>query len=174
MRLRLVDEEDRDVPEGGVGEILVQSESMTIGYWDDPEATAALLRGGWLHTGDLGRRDDAGYYWFVGRRKEIIVRGGSNISPLEVEAVLCQHPAVLEVAVVGVPHPSLGETIAAFVVLKGGAVVAEAELRDFAAEKMANYKLPEQVTFLDDLPRGLTGKVQRTTLKQWATQAKPG
>lgn len=125
----------------------------------------------WFHTGDLGRRDDAGYYWFVGRRKEIIVRGGSNISPLEVEAVLSQHPAVLEVGVVGAPHPSLGEIVAAFVVLKNGGVASEQELRRFAVERIADYKIPERVTFLTDLPRGLTGKIQRRTLREWAARA---
>ena len=171
MSLRLVNEDGTDVPEGETGEILVKSDGLTIGYWEDPQATAGALRDGWFHTGDLGRRDEAGYYWFVGRRKEIIVRGGSNISPLEVEAVLSQHPAVHEVGVVGAPHPSLGEIVAAFVVLKDGAAATEKDLRQFAAGRIADYKIPERVTLLADLPRGLTGKVQRKTLREWAAKA---
>lgn len=170
MSLRLVNDAGQDVSDGEVGEILVQSDGLTIGYWEDPEATAAVLREGWFHTGDLGRRDDAGYYWFVGRSKEIIIRGGSNISPLEVEAAIAQHPAVHEVAVVGVPHPTYGETVAAFVVLKSGTAASEQELRQFAAQKIADYKIPEQITFLTEFPRGLTGKVQRTALKELASQ----
>ena len=154
MSVRLVNEDGTDVPEGETGEILVKSDGLTVGYWEDPEATAGALRDGWFHTGDLGRRDEAGYYWFVGRRKEIIVRGGSNISPLEVEAVLSQHPAVHEVGVVGTPHPSLGEIVAAFVVLKDGAAATEKDLRQFAAGRIADYKIPERVTLLADLPRG--------------------
>ncbi len=171
MSLRLVNEDGTDVPEGETSEILVKSDGLTIGYWEDPQATAGALRDGWFHTGDLGRRDEAGYYWFVGRRKEIIVRGGSNISPLEVEAVLSQHPAVHEVGVVGAPHPSLGEIVAAFVVLKDGAAATEKDLRQFAAGRIADYKIPERVTLLADLPRGLTGKVQRKTLREWAAKA---
>ena len=168
MSLRLVDESGSDVPPGETGEILVKSEGLTIGYWDDPDATAGVLRDGWFHTGDLGRRDEAGYYWFVGRRKEIIVRGGSNISPFEVEAVLSRHPAVYEVGVVGVPHPALGEIVAAFVVLKSGVTATANELLRFATGKMAEYKIPERMTFPADLPRGPTGKVQRRTLREWA------
>jgi long-chain acyl-CoA synthetase len=171
MELRLVDEMGKDVSEGEVGEILVRSKAVMRGYWEDAEATAAALQDGWFHTGDLGRRDTAGYYWFVGRRKEIIVRGGSNISPLEVEAVLARHPAVQEVGVVGVPHPALGEMVAAFVVLKSGADSSEQDLRRFAAERIAEYKVPERMTFLADLPRGLTGKVQRRTLREWGAAA---
>lgn len=171
MELRLASEGGEDVAEDEVGEILVRSRALTTGYWEDPAATASAFTDGWFHTGDLGRRDRAGYYWFVGRRKEIIVRGGSNISPLEVEAVLAQHPAVREVGVVGVPHPSLGEAVAAFVVLEGGAVSSEQDLRQFASARMAEYKVPERMTFLADLPRGLTGKVQRRTLREWGAAA---
>lgn len=171
MELRLVGESGDDVADGQVGEVLVRSNGLTVGYWEDAAATAAAITDGWLRTGDLARRDDAGCYWFVGRRKEIIVRGGSNISPLEVEAVLSQHPAVHEVGVVGVPHPTLGETVTAFVVLKDGAGSSEQELRRFAIERIAAYKAPERVTFLDDLPRGPTGKVQRRILREWRTKA---
>src|SRR5207247_1844384 len=117
-RMRLVDEKDKDVPAGQVGEILVQSPAMMVGYWNDPAATAAALRDGWMHTGDLGRCDPEGYYWFVGRKKEIIIRGGSNISPLEVEEVIDEHPAVHLSCVVGVPDSHYGEIVAAYVALR--------------------------------------------------------
>src|SRR5205823_2865889 len=115
VRLRIVGDSGQNVPTGEVGEIVVQSEGAMVGYWDDPEATAATIQDGWLRTGDLGRVDAEGYYWFVGRKKEIIVRGGSNISPLEVEEALYQHPAVREAAVVGVPDPTWGEVVWAYV-----------------------------------------------------------
>ena len=141
-----------------------------IGYWNDPEATAATIRNGWLSTGDLARVDEDGYYWFVGRKKEIIVRGGSNISPLEVEEALYQHPAVREAGVVGSPDAALGEVVRAFVALKNGATASEQELKDFLGGRIAAYKVPETIAFVPDLPKGLTGKVQRKALKELAAQ----
>ena len=164
--LRLVDPFDRDVETGASGEVLVRSGAMMVGYWNDPAATAATIVDGWLRTGDLARLDEDGYYWFVGRTKEIIVRAGSNISPLEVEDALYQHPAVREVGVVGVPNAELGELVRAFVALKSGATATSEELRAFVAERLAAYKVPESITFLPDLPKGLTGKVQRKALKE--------
>jgi long-chain acyl-CoA synthetase len=168
---RLVDDAGRDVPPGEVGEILVRSEATTVGYWADPEATAAALQEGWLRTGDLARRDEDGYYWFVGRKKQIIIRGGSNISPLEVEEALCQHPAVREAGVVGVPDPTWGETVQAYVALKEGEEASEAELRGFVKERIAAYKVPEAILFLAELPKGLTGKIDRRTLRERAAPA---
>ena len=167
--LRLVDPFGRDVPRGEEGEILVQSTGMMIGYWNDPEATAATINDGWLRTGDLARVDEDGYYWFVGRKKEIIIRGGSNISPLEVEEALYQHPAVREVGVVGLPDPALGEVVAAFISLKTAAT--EDDFRQFLAPRMAAYKIPERIYFVPDLPKGLTGKVQRKALKELAARS---
>lgn len=166
MSLRLVDEAGHDVPEGAPGQVLVKSEALTAGYWEDPAATAEAFVDGWFRTGDLARRDADGYYWFVGRSKEIIVRGGSNIAPLEVEAVVAAHPAVQEAVIVGAPHPTLGEMVVAFVVLKKATAVDAEALRQFVSERIAAYKVPEQIRFLDDLPRGPTGKVQRRVLKQ--------
>jgi long-chain acyl-CoA synthetase len=156
------------VARGEVGEILVRSEAAMIGYWEDPKATAATIQDGWLRTGDLGQVDEDGYYWFVGRKKEIIVRGGSNISPLEVEEALYQHPAVRETGVVGVPDAALGEVVHAFVALKEGASVTEEALKEFMGTRMAAYKVPERIHFLPDLPKGLTGKIQRKTLREMA------
>jgi acyl-CoA synthetase (AMP-forming)/AMP-acid ligase II len=164
--VRLADDHDRDVPPGGTGELLVRSPAMMVGYWDDPAATAEALRGGWMHTGDLARRDDDGYYWFVGRKKEIIIRGGSNISPLEVEEVLDEHPAVHLSCVVGLPDPRLGEVVAAYVALRDGVTVPPTadELRRFVGERLAAYKIPERVTILPELPLNPTGKVDRKRL----------
>lgn len=171
MSLRLIDDQGHDVAEGDVGEILVRSEAVTAGYWQDPVATEASFLDGWFRTGDLGRRDEDGYYWFVGRSKEIIIRGGSNISPLEVEGAIARHPAVHEVAVAGIPDNTYGEIVAAFVILKPDQTASESDLRQFAAEKIADYKLPEKITFLAELPRGLTGKIQRKALRDLVMRA---
>jgi long-chain acyl-CoA synthetase len=171
MALRLVDPAGNDVAPGEPGEVLVRSAGLMSGYWHDPEATAAAIREGWLHTGDVARADADGYYWFVGRSKEIIVRGGSNISPMEVETVLYGHPAVREAAVIGVPDPALGEAVRAFVAFKDGCSATEAELTAHAAQRIAAYKVPETIVFLADLPKGVTGKVQRRVLRNWPTPA---
>jgi long-chain acyl-CoA synthetase len=171
MTLRLIDAAGQDVPQGQVGEVLVQSDALMLGYWNDPIATAEALQDGWLHTGDLAWRDSDGYYWFVGRSKEIIVRGGSNISPMEVEAALYEHPAVREAAVVGIPDPVLGERVTGFVALKPGRALAADDLIAFVAERLAAYKVPETITYLPELPKGLTGKIHRKTLKDWAATA---
>ncbi|MBS1816365.1 MAG: AMP-binding protein [Acidobacteria bacterium] len=168
--LRLVDEFGRDVADGEAGEVLVKSPAAMVGYWKDPDATAATIRDGWLSTGDLARKDADGYYWFVGRKKEIIVRGGSNISPLEVEDAIYQYPAVREVGVVGCPSSDLGEVVLAFVGLKNGDSATEQDIKDFLAARMAAYKIPERIIFVPELPKGLTGKVHRRTLKEWAAQ----
>jgi long-chain acyl-CoA synthetase len=165
MGFRLLDPEGRDVKSGEVGEICVQGPHLMIGYWQDPEATAAAVRDGWFHTGDLASCDADGVYWFAGRKKEIIIRGGSNISPQEVEAVLYQHPAVREVGVVGRRHDVWGEVVVAFVVVRAGQAVTEAELIAFARQRLADYKTPECVIFRDELPKGPTGKIQRRSLR---------
>jgi acyl-CoA synthetase (AMP-forming)/AMP-acid ligase II len=165
-RLRIVDENDQDVPTNEPGELLVQSPAIMVGYWNDPEATAKALRGGWMHTGDLARRDGDGWYWFFGRKKEIIIRGGSNISPLEVEEVLDDHPAVHLSCVVGLPDRHLGQVVAAYVALRldvSPRPTAE-ELRQFVAQRIAAYKVPEHITIMEELPLSPTGKVDRKRL----------
>jgi acyl-CoA synthetase (AMP-forming)/AMP-acid ligase II len=164
--LRIVDEHDRDVPPGSTGELLVQSPAMMVGYWNDPAATAEALRGGWMHTGDLARCDGDGYYWFVSRKKEIIIRGGSNISPLEVEEVLDEHPAVHLSCVVGLGDQHLGEIVAAYVSLREGIAQPPTadELRHFVAARLAAYKVPERITIMRELPLNATGKVDRKKL----------
>jgi long-chain acyl-CoA synthetase len=173
MMLRIVNEKGEDVPQGEVGEIVVKSEAMMLGYWNQPEATAAVLKDGWLYTGDLAWMDEDNYYWFVSRQKEIIVRGGSNISPLEIEAVLYQHPSVKEAAVIGVPDTTWGEIVQAFVVLKEEYSTSKIELREFMNQRIAAYKVPENIAFMPELPKGLTGKIHRKTLRDWATATVP-
>lgn len=166
VQVRVVDLDNRDVADGETGEIAVRSPGNCIGYWNDPAATEALLRNGWLHTGDLASRDAEGYYAFQGRKKEIIIRAGSNISPQEVEAALYQHPSVMEAGVVGMPDPILGQRVIAFVSLRPADAPSEKELIEFARERLADYKTPERVLFIEQLPKGLTGKLQRRALKE--------
>lgn len=165
-RFRIVDGDGRDVLTGETGELLVQSPAIMVGYWNDPAATAEALRDGWLHTGDLARCDEDGYYWFVGRKKEIIIHGGSNISPLEVEEVLDEHPAVHLSCVVGMPDKHFGQSVAAFVSFREdvSAKPSVDELRQFVANKIAAYKVPEQITILPEMPLNATGKVDRKKL----------
>jgi long-chain acyl-CoA synthetase len=168
VQMRLIDPMDRDVADGESGEVVVRTAGSCAGYWNDPTATGQLLRDGWLHTGDLASRDAEGYLWFRGRSKQIIVRAGSNISPQEVEEVLYQHPAVLEAGVVGMPDPVYGEIVVAFVALRQGVAASEAQLQTFARTRLADYKTPEQIYFLPELPKGLTGKVDRRALQSTA------
>jgi long-chain acyl-CoA synthetase len=162
---RVADPAGNVLPDGQIGELQIQSPANCVGYWDNQEATESTFLEGWLRTGDLVKRDSDGFYWFEGRVKQIIVRGGSNISPQEVEEPLYQHPAVLESAVVGMPDAVNGEKVIAFVALRDGFHCSEAELRDFVRARIADYKVPERILFLPTLPKGLTGKVQRRDLK---------
>jgi len=169
VRIRLVNPDGQDVPPGSVGEIVVYSGAVTLGYWNDPDNTAAAIQDGGMHTGDLARQDADGFLWFAGRSKDIIIRGGSNISPGEVEDVLYAHPAVYEAGVVGVPCSELGHRVRAYVALKPGAQATERNLIDWAAQKIAVYKAPESIIFLPALPKGPTGKVLRKALRDWAS-----
>jgi long-chain acyl-CoA synthetase len=166
FQVRIVDPSGRGVAMGETGEIVVRSPANCVGYWNDPEATTLLFRDEWLHTGDLASRDAEGYFWFKGRQKQIIIRGGSNISPQEVEEALYQHPAVLEAGVIGEPDPVLGEKVVAFVVLREGREAAPDELCQFARQRLADYKVPERILYLDELPKSPTGKIQRSALKE--------
>jgi acyl-CoA synthetase (AMP-forming)/AMP-acid ligase II len=165
-RLRVVDDRGRDLPAGQTGELLVQNPAMMVGYWNNPAATAEALRGGWMHTGDLVRCDEDGYCWYVGRKKEIIIRGGSNISPAEVEEVLDAHPAVHRCCVLGLPDPHYGQVVAAYVTLRDEASPRPTpdELRQFVAGRLAAYKVPERITILPELPLNSSGKVERRKL----------
>jgi long-chain acyl-CoA synthetase len=172
--VRVLDFEGAPVPEGETGELWVHSPANFIGYWNDPAATDAALVDGWLRTGDLVRRNADGFLWFDGRCKEIIIRCGSNISPQEVEEALYQHPAVMEAGVIGVPDEVLGERVVACVTLRDGRAAEEQELIDFARERLADYKVPERIVFLREMPKGATGKVHRRTLKEMGAAAGAG
>jgi len=162
--LRIIDEQGKEIPRGQTGELQVKSPATMVGYWNNPEATAAAIDDGWLHTGDLAHSDEDGYFWFVGRKKEIIIRGGSNISPLEVEDAIDENPAVLRSGVVGVPDAHFGQIVVAYVVLHAGASLNDDELRPFVAERLAAYKVPARFVFVADLPLNPTGKVDRHAL----------
>ncbi len=163
--LRVVSLDGEPLPPHEVGEVQLRGPSVVPGYWQDEEETrAALSADGWLSTGDLGHLDDAGYLYLVDRKKELIIRGGYNVYPREVEEVLYSHPGVLVAAVVGVPDDVLGEEIAAAVVLRPGATLTPAELRAYAKERVAAYKYPRHVLFVDELPKGPTGKILKREL----------
>lgn len=162
VEIRILDDRDHDVPNGQVGEIVARSPSLALGYWREDEASAAAFRNGYWHTGDLGFRDQTMRLYFAGRKKELILRAGQNISPIQIEEVLRQHPAVDDVAVWGVPDAVLGQQIAAWIVPK--APVSAEQLRDFVRPQVSEYKCPEQIFFVTALPRTATGKVQRRAL----------
>ncbi len=165
--LLVVDEEGREVPHDGatLGEIVIRGNAVMKGYYQDPEATAEVMRGGWFHTGDGAVVHPDGYAEIRDRLKDVIISGGENISSVEVEGVLLRHPAVQEVAIVGLPHERWGEAPQAFVVLKAGATATEEELREFARKHLAHFKVPQGVTYLRELPKTATGKVQKYVLR---------
>ncbi|MDR2017412.1 MAG: long-chain-fatty-acid--CoA ligase [Syntrophobacterales bacterium] len=165
--IRIVDEDDRDVAVGEVGEIIGKSEAMTIGYWQMPEATAEKLRGGWLRTGDLGKFDEEGFIYIVERKNDMIISGGVNIYPREVEEVLYRHPAISEVSVIGIPDEHWGEVVKAVVVLKNEASATEAELIAFCGECLAGYKKPKTVDFWKELPKSPQGKILKKEIRTY-------
>jgi long-chain acyl-CoA synthetase len=166
VEVAVVDADGALLPAGSAGEMIVRSRATMIGYWNDPKETERALKDGWFHTGDLVRQSRDGYLWFVGRQKEIIVTGGSNVSPQEVEAVLYQHPEVREVGVIGIADRTRGERVVAFVSRTPGARVTPNQLISFVASRLAAYKTPEQIVFLDDLPESVAGKVQRRAMRE--------
>ncbi|MDY6811557.1 MAG: AMP-binding protein, partial [Actinomycetota bacterium] len=159
VELKLVDPDWNEVPEGSDGEIVIKGHNVMKGYFNNPDATDSVMHDGWFRTGDIGRRDEDGYYYIVDRAKDMIIRGGYNVYPREIEEVLYTHPAVGSAAVVGIPSQMHGEEIAAVITLKPGMSVTEDEISEFAKERVAAYKYPRVVRIVDALPLGPTGKI---------------
>jgi acyl-CoA synthetase (AMP-forming)/AMP-acid ligase II len=168
MEVKVVDDNGMELPAGKVGEIIAKGDEIALGYWKMPEETSQTFKDGWLHTGDLGYRDEDGYVFVVSRKKDIIISGGENISSLEVEDTISQHPAVAEVAVIGVPDELWGEAVKALVVLKPAypSKITAEEIISFCRERLAAYKCPKSVNFLTDLPKNPAGKIKKGELKQ--------
>jgi long-chain acyl-CoA synthetase len=160
IEMRVVDEDGSEVAHGAVGEIAIRGHNVMKGYWRRPDATAEVLDGdGWFRTGDMGRVDEDGYFFIVDRKKQLVIRGGYNVYPREIEEALYEHPDVLEAAVIGIPHAELGEEVAAAVAVKHGAATSADDLRAFVKERVAAYKYPRVVWLVDELPKGPTGKI---------------
>jgi len=173
QEMKIVDDKDQEVKSGAVGEIVVRGENVMKGYYRNPKATEETLKGGWLHTGDLGYQDQDGYFFISGRKKEMIIRGGENIYPKEIEEVLYKHPGVLDAAVVGLPDKVWGEEVGAFIVPKPGQTMTEPELIEYCKSRIAKYKCPRRVFFWEALPKTATGKIQkRKILNKFLEQKK--
>ena len=165
VAMRVVDVHGADVPRGESGEIVIRGHNVMRGYWNKPDETSSAIRDGWFHSGDIGRQDEDGFFFIVDRKKDMIIRGGFNVYPREIEEVLYEHPGVLEAAVIGVPHPTHGEEVAAAVVLKPGAEASTEELRDYVKARVAPYKYPRHVWLLEALPKGPTGKILKREIQ---------
>ncbi len=166
VEMKIISDTGKDLPAGQVGEIVIRGHNVMKGYFNKPKATAeAIDADGWFRSGDLARVDEDGYFFIVDRKKDMIIRGGYNVYPREIEEVLYEHPAVREAAVVGVPHAELGEEVGAAVALKDGADVDVDELMGFVKEQVAAYKYPRHVWFVDELPKGPTGKILKRQIE---------
>lgn len=172
--LRLVDERGEDVPDGEPGEIALRGAAAMAGYWNRPEETAATVPDGWLRTGDMARRDRGGYLHLVDRKKDIVITGGFNVWPKEVEDALLAHPAVAQAGVVGAPDEKWGEIVVAYVVPRAGATADAAELSAFCGERLAGYKKPRRIHVVEALPLTPVGKISRAALRVWARDGSPG
>ena len=164
-KVRVVDEDGNDLPPGETGEIIVQSPLVMKEYWKNPEATAAAIRDGWLYTGDVGYLDEGGYLFIADRLKDMIITGGYNVYPKEVENVIFMNDAVFETAVIGIPDETWGESVKAFVVLKPGMEATEEEIIALCKDNLASYKKPKSVEFTDALPKNMAGKILKTELR---------
>ena len=171
VEVRIADEKGEPLPTGEVGELLVRGENITPGYYNNREATEATLRNGWLHTGDVARQDEDGYLYIVDRKKDLILRGGFNIYPRDLEELISRHPAVAEVAVVGVPSERMGEEVVAVVVRNSDSQITEEELLAFCQERLAKYKTPRRVIFMDAMPRNGVGKILKKSLREQVAEA---
>ena len=165
VEMKVIDDDGNDVAQGDVGEIVIKGHNVMNGYWKREDATAETIVDGWLHTGDLGKVDEDGYFFIVDRKKEMIIRGGYNVYPREIEEVLYEHPDVREAAVLGIPSDEYGEEVAAAVALKDGASATPEELRSYLKEQVAGYKYPRKVWLVDELPKGPTGKILKREIE---------
>ena len=165
VEMKVVDDDGNEVDQGEVGEIVIKGHNIMKGYWNRDDATEESIKDGWFHSGDMGKVDDDGYFFIVDRKKELIIRGGYNVYPREVEEVLYEHPAIQEAAVVGMPDEAMGEEVGAAVVLKKGESLDEDELKAYVKEQVANYKYPRKIWFLDELPKGPTGKILKREIE---------
>jgi long-chain acyl-CoA synthetase len=165
VEMKVVDAEGKDVPQGEVGEIAIRGHNVMKGYWRRPDATEEVMRDGWFHTGDMAITDEDGYFFIVDRKKDMIIRGGYNVYPREIEEVLYEHPAVSEAAVIGVPDESMGEEVGAAVVLKRDQQASADDIRSFVKERVAAYKYPRRIWFLDELPKTATGKILKREIE---------
>ena len=167
--MKVVDDDDREVDDGALGEIVLRGENILKGYYKNPDATAVAFRNGWFHTGDIGYRDPDGFFYIVDRKSDMIIRGGENIYPREIDEVLYQHPSVSAAAAVGVADPLFGEEVAAFIVLKDGATTTEDEVITFCRQRLADYKCPKTVRFVKEIPKGPTGKLLKRELSRFGS-----
>ncbi|HWG27577.1 MAG TPA: long-chain fatty acid--CoA ligase [Actinospica sp.] len=165
VEMRVVDADGDEVPCGESGEIVIRGHNVMRGYWNKPEETTGVFTDGWFHSGDVGRRDEDGFFYVVDRKKDMIIRGGFNVYPREIEEVLYEHPAVLEAAVIGVPHATHGEEVAAAIVLKPGTAAEADELREYVKARVAPYKYPRHVWLVEALPKGPTGKILKREIR---------
>jgi long-chain acyl-CoA synthetase len=168
VEIRIFDDNDQDLPPNTVGEIVVRGDNVMKGYYKMPEETAEILRNGWLHTGDMGYLDDDGHLFLVERKKDLIIRGGFNIFPKDIEEVLYQHPAVVEAAVVGMPDQLMGEEVLAYVVPRPGEEITETDIISYCREHLAKYKCPKKIQFLESMPKTPIGKIQKKELRKLA------
>ncbi len=169
VEIKIVDPDGRVVPRGTSGELLTRGYSVMLGYWNDPERTAeAIDNAGWMHTGDLAAMDDEGFVKIVGRSKDMIIRGGENVYPREIEEFLYTHPDIADVQVIGVPDVRYGEVVMAWVKRRSGAALGEDDVRDFCRDRIAHFKVPHYVKFVDDFPMTVTGKVQKFKMRETA------
>jgi long-chain acyl-CoA synthetase len=165
VEMKVVDEDGNEVGQGEVGEIVIKGHNIMKGYWNREDATKEAIQDGWFYSGDMAKVDEDGYFFIVDRKKDLIIRGGYNVYPREIEEVLYEHPAIQEAAVVAVPHEELGEEVGAAVVLKEGEQLSADDLKAYAKEQVAAYKYPRHVWFLDELPKGPTGKILKREIE---------